>query len=181
MAKDDDFGPDEGIDELFDESPDSGAFSIPEPGQSVTHLAQEIAQAGPEMTEQALMVAGMRSGPIPSAEELLRYNNLGNNLGSRLGDDHLMQRSHERRLDRAQVKLAYRDADRADREQRTRSKSLIWTYIFMAFLFAGAFYLMRVGHPGLGVTLLSPTLIIVFANIIRDIIGAGKTDNNSSK
>jgi len=180
MAKDD-FDPAEGTDELFEESPDSGAFSMPEPGPAVTHLAKEIAQAGPEATEQALMVAGMRSGPIPSAEELFRYNELGNNLGSRLGDDHLMQRSHERRVDRAQVKLAYRDADRADREQRTRSKSLIWTYIFMAFLFAGAFYLMRVGHPGLGVTLLSPTLIIVFANIIRDIIGAGKTENNPDK
>ena len=178
MALDEEFGPDEGMDELLDESPDSGALSISEPTQDVAHLAREIELAGQEMTEQALMVAGMRSGPLPSAEELIRYNESGKNLGTRLGEDHLMQRSHDRRVELAQLKLAVRDMDRGDREQTIRSWALAATYLLMAALFLGGFYLMKDGHPGLGVALLSPTLLAVFGVIVQQIVGAGKPNGD---
>ncbi len=178
MGLNEEFGPDEGIDELLDESPDSGALSVSEPEQAVTHLAREIEQAGQEMTERALMVAGMRSGPLPSAEELIRYNESGNSLGTRLGEDHLVQRSHDRRVERAQLKLASRDMNRVDREQTIRAWALAATYFLMAALFLGGFYLMKDGHPGLGVALLSPTLLAVFGVIVQQIVGAGKADGD---
>ena len=172
----DDFADDlETADPASEESPDNDTLFTPEPPPEVTRLASVLEEAGPQRAQQALFLAGMHfSGPLPPAREIMLYNESGNGLGTRMGEDFLTQRSHERKMDRVQVRLAHRDADRADREQRIRSGSLIYTYVLMTCLIIGAFYLIAIRHPGYAVTLLSPALLAVFGVIIRQIVSAGE-------
>ena len=181
------FPSDGSSDDFSDEAETAGAdadgdfndpsLATPETTPEVLRLASELEEAGPMQAQQALIRAGMHfSGPLPPAREIMRYNESGSGLGTRIGEDYLTQRLHERRMDNVQIKLTLRDADRADREQRIRTGSLAYTYVLLTALIGGAFYLVAKGHPGYAVTLLSPALLAVFGVIIRQIVRAGVDD-----
>lgn len=127
--------------------------------QDVPELSRKLVQEvgiAPEQAEQAVRLVQSYSGPIPPAAELNRYNLISPNLGTRIAEDYLEGRQHDRAYDLAAIDLARRDSARKDNWIKYATRGLNFGFISQFAFIVGAFVAMFSGHLLLAGAFISP-------------------------
>jgi hypothetical protein len=99
------------------------------------------------------------SGPIPPTSEVIKLNAIAPGLGTRLVEDHLLQRQHERDCDLRTLELSNDDAKRKEGWLRYAGRGQAYgaTSLF-AFLLAAVGALL-LDHPAVAIAFVSPAIV----------------------
>jgi uncharacterized membrane protein len=130
-------------------------------------LATEVGIDTNQAERAIQMVRASYSGPIPPTSEIHHLNNIAPNLGTRIVEDHLEQRNHDRNCDLASIDLAKKDSVRRDGwlsyAKSGQNYGMLSLFIFVIAAF-GALYLKQ---PWVAGAFLSAPVVGTIANFIN--------------
>ena len=122
-------------------------------------VAHETGIEQEQVTQVLSLIRAGYSGPIPPASEVARLNDIESGLGTRLVEDHLLQRQHDRVCDNETLKIAAQDSSRNDR-WLTYSTRGQWFGLISSFIFlAAAVTALWLGHPAVAAVFISPAIV----------------------
>jgi hypothetical protein len=165
----------------MDEQELAGDASISPIDSELTQRVAEETGIEPAKIQHVIEIVKARySGPIPPTSEIVQLNAIEPGLGTRLVQDHLNQREHDRLCDLQTLGLAQLESERKDGWLRYagRGQSFGVTSLF-AFLLA-ALVALWLGHPVVATAFVSPAIAGAISKFLlrseRDSDASGEDD-----
>jgi hypothetical protein len=113
------------------------------------------------------MVKARYSGPIPPTSEVARLNALAPGLGTRLVEDHLLQRQHERECDLKALDLSKGDAERKDGWLKYAVRGQAYGAVSLFSFLLAAIAALLLGHPAVAIAFVSPAIVGAISKFLQ--------------
>jgi hypothetical protein len=156
-------------------------LNVPEPDSELAdRVATELGVDRYRAEQVIQTVRAEYSGPIPPSSEIRALNAIEPGLGTRLVEDHLSQRAHDRQCDLEEVILANKDAMRKDRWLAYANRGQLYGLLSLLAFAAAALTALLLGHPAVAVAFLSPAIVGAIAKFIEG-RSDGKQDRETAK
>ena len=113
------------------------------------------------------LVKARYSGPIPPTSEVAKLNAIAAGLGTRLVEDHLLQRQHERECDLRSLELSKDDARRKDGWLGYARRGQVYGAISLFAFLVAAVGALLLGHPGVAIAFVSPAIVGAISKFLQ--------------